>query len=137
MYTPFFSVSDAKKIDLVNYLETLGFKPDKIRNNDYWYASPLRDEKTPSFKVNRKLNLWYDHGIGKGGTIIDFGIFYHRCSVAEFLQRLQSGFSFHQPVSKINSVAQIEPSPIKIIDVTPITSVRLRNYLEQRCIHSI
>jgi len=31
----------------------------------YWYLSPLREEKEASFKVNRKKNVWYDHGIGK------------------------------------------------------------------------
>ena len=36
-----------------------------------WYLSPLRQEHTPSFKVETTLNCWYDFGIGKGGNIID------------------------------------------------------------------
>lgn len=63
-----------KGIDLVAYLESLGFEPVRVRNNDYWYLSPLRNERTPSFKVNRKLNRWYDFGEGFGGSIIDFGL---------------------------------------------------------------
>jgi len=59
----------ANRMDLVDYLENLGHFPKKIKNNDYWYLSPFREEKTPSFKVNRKLNLWYDHGTGTGGRI--------------------------------------------------------------------
>lgn len=55
-------------MDMIDYLKTLGFKPEKIRNNDYWYLSPLREEKTASFKVNRKLNAWYDHEVGREGT---------------------------------------------------------------------
>ena len=35
----------------------------KINNNDYWYLSPLRNEKEASFKINRSKNTWYDHGI--------------------------------------------------------------------------
>jgi DNA primase len=66
------SVEEARQIDLVNYLSTRGCGAVKIRNDDYWYLSPLRNETTPSFKVNRKLNRWYDHGLGKGGNIIDF-----------------------------------------------------------------
>ncbi len=54
--------AEANQIDLANYLYSLGIQPQKIRNNDYWYQSPLRDEKTPSFKVNRTLNAWYDFG---------------------------------------------------------------------------
>jgi DNA primase len=68
------SCTEARQMDIVSYLSTLGYEPAKIRNFDYWYLSPLRSEKTPSFKVNRKLNLWYDHGIGKGGNVIDFAI---------------------------------------------------------------
>ena len=80
------SISDAKEIDMVDYLSGLGHQPATIRNSDYWYCSPLRNEKKPSFKINRKINCWYDHGLGKGGTIIDFGIRFHGCSVGEFLQ---------------------------------------------------
>jgi len=46
------TVSEAKEMDMVRFLSDLGHEPSKIRNNDYWYLSPLRDEKTPSFKVN-------------------------------------------------------------------------------------
>ena len=52
--------NEAKRMDIVTYLESLSIKPEKVNGNDYWYLSPLRDEKTPSFKINRKLNVWYD-----------------------------------------------------------------------------
>jgi len=41
--------SGAKQIDLVDYLASLGHQPKKVKNQDYWYLSPLREEKTPSF----------------------------------------------------------------------------------------
>lgn len=47
--------AEAKRIDLVGYLASLGHLPQKVRNEDYWYLSPLREEKTPSFKANRRL----------------------------------------------------------------------------------
>lgn len=89
----------AKKMDIVTYLEQLNCKPAKVRGNDYWYYSPFHKERTPSFKVNRKLNVWYDHSLGKGGNLVDFGITYHQCSVADFLEKLnglQPHFSFQQ-----------------------------------------
>ena len=36
---------------MIDYLSKLGYQPAKIKNNDYWYLSPLREERTPSFKV--------------------------------------------------------------------------------------
>ena len=89
----------ANQMDMVRYLEGIGFLPKSIRENDFWYLSPLRDEKSPSFKVNRIKNVWYDHGMGKGGTLVDFGILYYRCSVKEFLQKMEEekgvNISFH------------------------------------------
>jgi hypothetical protein len=51
------SVEEAKNIDLTSYLSSLGHNPVKIRNVDYWYCSPLREENTLSLKVNQKLNV--------------------------------------------------------------------------------
>lgn len=89
-----FSIQDAKQIDLVQYLEKLGYQPKNIKNQDYWYSSPLRDDKTPSFKINKKINCWYDFETGKGGTIIYFGIEYFKCNVKEFLERMKEGNHF-------------------------------------------
>ena len=89
MSTRNFSIRELKQTDIVEYLEKLGHLPKRIRNNDYWYLSPLREEKEASFKVNRRLNVWYDHGIGKGGDLIDFGVLYHHCTIPELLQKLK------------------------------------------------
>ena len=90
------SVEEVKNTDMVDYLSSLGFKPSKVTRNDYWYLSPFREETTPSFKVNRNMNRWYDFGDGKGGNIIDFGILYHNCSVKELLIKFSKPFSFQQ-----------------------------------------
>jgi hypothetical protein len=133
------SVDEAKRIDMVDYLEKLGHHPQKIRNHDYWYLSPLRDEKEPSFKVNRKLNAWFDHGIGKGGNIIDFGILYYDCSVAELLQKLQDIFSFHkqtltvqQPLANTQKLSEALEPTIKVIAAKPLTHPSLCRYLNDR-----
>jgi DNA primase len=87
--------AEANQIALVDYLYSLGIQPHKTRNNDYWYLSRLRDEKTPLFNVNRKLNAWYDWGLGQGGNIIDFALLYHRCTVSELLKKIPQILSFH------------------------------------------
>jgi hypothetical protein len=134
-----FSLEELKQIDIVNYLEKLGHQPQKIRNNDYWYLSPLRDETQPSFKVNRKLNAWYDHGIGKGGNIIDFGILYHHCSVKEVIKKLQDYLSFHQqtltvqqPLASTQKLSEALEPTIKVIAAKPLTHLSLCRYLDDR-----
>lgn len=124
----------------------LGHQPQRIRHSDYWYLSPLREERTASFKVNRKLGVWYDHGIGKGGDLIDFGTLYHKCSVSELLERL-SGYqvlSFHPPTISGNSSGanshfagekkENTDSKIVVLDSRPLAATELLNYLHKRCI---
>ncbi|GGB83191.1 transposase [Flavobacterium suaedae] len=126
------SIAEAKEMDMVNYLSLLGHEPSKIKGNDYWYRSPLRQEKTPSFKVNRKLNRWYDHGLGKGGNIIDFGIAYFSCSVGEFLNKLHGGFSFQKPLKNIPKIKNEPEHQLKILKEIELSSYALIRYLEQR-----
>jgi hypothetical protein len=89
----------AKRISIVEFLQNLNFKPAKVTGNDHWYLSPFRKEKTPSFKVNQKLNLWYDHGLGKGGDLIDLGCLVYDCNIKDLLVKLGGenlDFSFQQ-----------------------------------------
>jgi DNA primase len=136
------SCAEAKQIDIVDYLASLGYQPQKIRTPDYWYLSPLREEKTPSFKVNKKLNIWYDHATGQGGDIIDFGTAFYKCSVSDFLEQLQSvpSLSFHPPSNTLlpavekKKVSGENDGKIKIISAKEITSDALKNYLAKRAI---
>lgn len=136
----------AKQIDLVDCLASLGHQPQKVNNQDYWYLSPLRNEKTPSFKVNRKLNVWYDHATGKGGNLIDFGTQYFKCSVTELLQLLSGqsipSFSFH-PQQQTSHSQTIQPSlagekkenpesKIVIVDSQVLADKSLLDYLHKR-----
>lgn len=130
-------------MDIVEYLASLGYRPEKIRNQDHWYLSPFHDERTASFKVNRRKNIWYDHSIGKGGTLVDFGILYHKCTIPELLRQLsgsRQNFSFHQPhncgevlttAGEKNDTGQ---DRILILDKRPIAHLAMREYLAKRCI---
>ncbi|WP_333627491.1 toprim domain-containing protein [Sphingobacterium siyangense] len=126
------SISEAKQIDMIGYLSVIGFEPDKIRGFDFWYRSPLRIENTPSFKVNRSLNRWYDHGIGKGGNLIDFGILFFDCTVAELLKKLDDGFSFQTPVVGLPKMTGERENRISVIGDYLLSSPALITYLGQR-----
>jgi DNA primase len=112
-----FLLQEIQQTDLVDYLEKLGYQPQKIRKNDYWYLSPLRDEKTPSFEVNRKLNVWYDFGTGQGGNVIDFGMLYHKCSVAELLKKLPEIFFFTRRHRRFNSLNPTHKRPSRHLNL--------------------
>lgn len=125
-------IDKAKEMDMVLYLSKLGFEPIRIRANDYWYHSPFRDERTPSFKINRRLNRWYDHGMGKGGNCIDFGILYFGIGVAEFLEVIVDDFSFQKPHFLPEILTDDTVSGITILADYAITSTALLSYLNDR-----
>lgn len=132
------TIKEVKKIDLVDYLSTIGFQPAKISGNNYWYHSPLHDENTPSFKINRKMNRWYDFSDGKGGNIVDFGILYHNCDVSDFLQRLDFIPKIpqqHNVVLKPAANNEEDINSIKIISAHVISSYPLQKYLHTRRIN--
>ncbi len=124
--------AEAKDIDMVTYLSVLGIEPSKIRGNNYWYLSPLRNEKAASFKINQKLNRWFDFGIGKGGNLLDFGILYYKCSVSDFLQSLKTANPL-QLQAHITCTPYTSPKEtIEILHVKKLTHPALLQYLQLR-----
>lgn len=124
--------AQVREMDIVAYLAKLGIEPKRIRGNDFWYHSPFRNERTPSFKVNRNLNKWYDFGEGIGGSIIDFGIRYLDCTIGEFLT-LVSDEEHSISISKFDSINETLNAPkIEITKVRPIFSASLLDYLAGR-----
>jgi len=66
-----------EQVTMAGLLARLGYQPAKTGGRELVYRSMLRDnDRTPSFSVNDGLGVWYDHGTGKGGNVIDFGLAY-------------------------------------------------------------
>jgi len=130
------SIDQIRELDLVDYLASLGHQPEHIRKGiDYWYLSPLRLEGEASFKVNRGINRWYDHGLGKGGNLIDFGLAYFGCTMRELMDKFTPGFSFQQhsfkPAADGYSAAEKE-SRITVLSDRDLFAYPLINYLHER-----
>lgn len=129
----------ATRIDLAGYLSGLGHSPAKVRGNNCWYHSPLHPDNTPSFKVDRVKNTWYDFSLGKGGTLVDFVCVLHGCDIAKALEKIESkepniSISFpQQPRPELS-----EDNGIKILQVSgQFTDMVLRRYLNQRNIPKV
>lgn len=109
----------AKQIRIIDLLEKLGYSPKKIVNETWWYISPFRQEKTPSFKVNLIKNLYYDFGEGTGGTTLDFVMRYNNCDLKSALSILDNNvFSFVQP-----TVLNVAPQSEKNYEITAVTEI--------------
>ena len=84
-------MNDLKNISIRQFLARRGIQPKYERNGYGMYLSPLREERTPSFKVDYVRNLWYDFGLGEGGTLLTLVMRLERCDSREAIRRLQNG----------------------------------------------
>jgi hypothetical protein len=129
------TIKDAKEISLVDFLERLGFKGQQ-RGIHVWFNSPFSDEATPSFKVNTKLNKYYDWSGGERnfGNIIDFGTRYFKCDVATLLKKLDDNYPLASLAPKVKAVKpdENEQPEIKITSVKSLRSFPLFQYLKER-----
>ncbi len=130
------SCDELNQKDLVEYLSKLGIEPaDKKKLHEYWYHSPINPpDKTPSFKIDRRTNRWYDFSQGTGGSLIDLGIILHNCSVGDFLRKFENPFALpiHIPPPKAEVLESQAAAKNEIISVGPLMSLPLLSYLASR-----
>ena len=78
-----------KNISIRDYLNSQGIHAAKEYSGYGMYRSPLREECTPSFKVDYAKNLWHDFGSGEGGSIIDLVMKMEKCPFIGAMEHLR------------------------------------------------
>ena len=133
------TLNDIKKISIKGYLAQRGITP-KIEKSGYgMYLSPLRKERTASFKVDWQTNLWHDFGTVEGGSIIDLVARMENCSVGEAIRRLENDTAIDSTPSYIDreqsnrlSGDRPDKSRIEIVSVEELSHPALVGYLRER-----
>ena len=133
------NIEKAKQIPIELVLQKMNYRPSKTNGFDKFYFSPFRDERTASFKINTKINRWYDHGLQKGGNIIDFIAIKFNYTIPEVLKFLEnysneSIFSFQKQKNITSNFSETE-TKVNIIKVVEIQHFALKQYLENRKIY--
>lgn len=127
-------IKEIKSIPLAAFLSRLGHELAARKGTKFWYRSPLRQEQTPSFKVDTALNCWYDFGLGKGGNIIDLAAELYQSTDLRYLMRCIAN---SYPVPSVQTVASSYPprhsAPgMERFDVVPLEHRALVAYLQER-----
>lgn len=127
-------IKEIKSIPLADFLSQLGHEPASRKGTRLWYKSPLRQEHTPSFKVETTLNCWYDFGLGKGGNIIDLAAEIYQSTDLHYLKHCIAN---SYPVASVQTVAssfhQRHSAPsMERLEVVPLEHRALVAYLQQR-----
>ena len=127
-------IKEIKSIPLAAFLSRLGHEPAARKGTRLWYKSPLRQEQTPSFKVDTALNCWYDFGLGRGGNIIDLATELYQSTDLRHLMRCIANSC---PVPSVQTVASSfaprhsAPS-MERFEVAPLEHRALVAYLQER-----
>ena len=127
-------IKEIKSIPLAAFLSRLGHEPAVRKGTRLWYKSPLRQEQTPSFKVETTLNCWYDFGLGRGGNIIDLAAKLYQSTDLRYLMRCIANC---YPVPSVQTVAPSYPQrhsapSMERFEVMPLEHRALVAYLQER-----
>jgi Toprim-like/CHC2 zinc finger len=126
------NVKQARDISIEKVLQNLGCEPTKSNENESWYLSPFRIEKSASFKVNRKLNRFFDHGEQIGGNVIDFVIQKFGFNVSEALEYLKKFDDFSFFHKQIFETTDEKENIDHIERIIPVQHRQLIEYLKSR-----
>lgn len=130
------TIQAIKRLPIRTYLAERGLRPTKDNPRYGLYLSPLRKEHTPSFKVDYVQNLWYDFGLGAGGSIIDLVMRLERCDFAQAVRFLGSGERTPMVVPVSSSVPPTVPA-LRMLSDIPLRHPALVGYLSSRGIDPI
>jgi DNA primase (bacterial type) len=125
------TIQAIKHLPIRTYLAERGLRPTKDNPRYGLYLSPLRKEHTPSFKVDYVQNLWYDFGLGAGGSIIDLVMLLERCDFVQAVRFLGSGERTPMVVPVPLSVPPTVPA-LRLLSDIPLRHPALVGYLSSR-----
>lgn len=127
-------IQHIKQIVITDYLQQHGHTPTRVQGIHHWYCSPLRNERTPSFKVNTERNQWYDFGSGKHGDIIDLVCALHRCTISEAIRLLSGAKQVAHQEFSFGGERKISERNLEILSAQPLSNPYLLRYLAARAI---
>lgn len=115
-------------------MSQLGHEPAARKGTRFWYKSPLRQDQTPSFKVDTALNCWYDFGLGRGGNIIDLATeLYQSTDLRHLMRCIANSYPVPSVQTVTSSYPQRHSAPgMEWFEVVPLQHRALVAYLQER-----
>ena len=121
-----------KQIPITDYLQQQGYSPARVQGIHFWYCSPLRNESTPSFKVNTERNQWYDFGTGEHGDIIDLVRALQHCTMNKAIELLIDSKQIVLQDFSFGGERKTSKHKLEIISVQSLTNPYLLRYIAER-----
>ena len=132
MNNEYYILQNIKNIPIADYLHARGIQPVKKYGSYALYNAPYREDHNASMKVDFARNLWFDFGLGKGGSIIDLMMLLQGCNAHEAISHLAgNNLSFHSATPPKEKVAALSPSARHILGISEELPPHLQRYLQE------
>lgn len=132
MNNEYYDLQSIKGISIADYLHARGIQPVKQYGSYALYNAPYREDYNASLKVDFVRNLWYDFGLGKGGSIIDLVMLLQRCNAHEAMSHLAgNALSFHRAIPSKGEISKQFPSTRRILGINEELPPHLQRYLQE------
>ena len=120
-------------IPLEEVLLSIGHLPTKQNEKEAWYLNPFGTENHASFKLNKRLNIWYLFSEGIGGNNTNFMQKFLNTSISEILIWAENqNFSSFQNQKILNRNFENFVKTYEITEVKEIQHPALLEYLKSR-----
>lgn len=132
MNNEYYILQNIKNIPIADYIHARGIQPVKKYGSYALYNAPYREDHNASMKVDFARNLWFDFGLGKGGSIIDLVMLLQGCNAHEAISHLAgNNLSFHSATPPKEKVAALSPSARHILGISEELPSHLQRYLQE------
>ena len=132
MNNEYYILQNIKNIPIADNLHARGIQPVKKYGSYALYNAPYREDHNASMKVDFARNLWFDFGLGKGGSIIDLVMLLQGCNAHEAISHLAgNNLSFHSATPPKEKVAALSPSARHILGISEELPPHLQRYLQE------
>ena len=125
---------EANSIPLEDILSRYGYEPSRRYGGYDMYRSPFRCDSSPSFKVFRNENRWYDFGDSSHGRVVDLVMRIQNCSFPQAMKEIEGlGFSSGMiPQPRPVTVTVQKASGMTLLKIIPVENGHLLDYAASR-----
>ena len=93
------------------------------KGNDYFGLCPFHNERTPSFSVSQKKQMYYCFGCGAGGNVVTFLMQYENDTFHEALEALAQRAGIELPKQELSGRARQEADKrAQIMEINKISA---------------
>lgn len=123
------------EVDILDYISQ--YCDFEEKHGEYWALSPLKQENTPSFSVDREKQFFYDFSSGAGGNVIDFIRLHDNVDLPEAFRILKKWAHIQDnqdtgEVTRLNAAKVARKFKKKLTSVkTPNSTVLDSGYMER------